>query len=74
MERVFATDREAPEMLDEQTISEAIDLVERLLDEITWAEPTWQAIEHLADALAKLAAAAGRRRGGEHGGRRGRDA
>lgn len=50
-------------MLDEQIITEAIDLAERLLDEVTRAEPTWQLVEHLANALAQLAAAAVRRTG-----------
>ncbi len=33
-------------MPDDQTITEAISLAERLLDEVTRTEPTWQAIEH----------------------------
>jgi hypothetical protein len=45
-------------MTDEPTITEAIDLAERLLDEVTRAEHDWEAVEHLADALAKLAATA----------------
>lgn len=54
-------------MPDDQTITEAIGLAERLLDEVARTEPTWQAIEHLADALAKLAAAAARARSAGEG-------
>jgi len=41
---------------DEQALVDAIELAERILDEVTRAEQDWRAIEHLADALARLAA------------------
>ncbi|MHB8693306.1 MAG: hypothetical protein ACYDHH_18890 [Solirubrobacteraceae bacterium] len=47
-------------MTDERTITAAIDLAEQLLDEVTRAEHDWAAVAHLADALARLAAAAAR--------------
>jgi hypothetical protein len=47
-------------MPDDQTIIDAVDLAERILEEATRAEHDWPQIEHLADALASLAAAAAR--------------
>jgi hypothetical protein len=47
-------------MTDDQTIIDAVDLAERLLEAVTGAEHDWPEIEHLADALAGLAAAAAR--------------
>jgi hypothetical protein len=52
----------------------AIELAERILDEVSNAEQDWRAVEHLADALARLAAALGRETegtgsGGEKSGR-----
>jgi hypothetical protein len=47
-------------MTDEPKITEAIDLAEQLLDEVTRAEHDWATVAHLADALARLAAAAAR--------------
>jgi hypothetical protein len=43
-------------MTDDQTIIDAVDLAERLLEAVTGAEHDWPEIEHLADALAGLAA------------------
>ncbi len=48
-------------MTDEQTTAHAADLAERMLDEISSAEQNWAAVEHMANALAKIAAQAGRR-------------
>jgi hypothetical protein len=63
-ERSFATATcETLEMTDEQTITTAIDLAEQLLDEVTCAEPRWEAVGHLADALGRLAAGASPRTG-----------
>jgi hypothetical protein len=47
-------------MTDDQTIIDAVDLAERILEVVTRAEHDWPEIEHLADALAGLAAAAAR--------------
>jgi hypothetical protein len=47
-------------MPDDQTIIDAVDLAERLLEAVTRAEHDWSEIEHLADALAGLAAVAAR--------------
>ena len=47
-------------MTDDQTIIDAVDLAERILDAVTRAEHVWPVIEHLADALAGLAAATAR--------------
>jgi hypothetical protein len=47
-------------MTDDQTIIDAVDLAERILEAVTYAEHDWPKIEHLADALAGLAAAAAR--------------
>jgi hypothetical protein len=47
-------------MTHERTITEAIDLAEQLLGEVTRAEHDWATVAHLADALARLAAAAAR--------------
>jgi hypothetical protein len=47
-------------MTDERKITEAIDLAEQLLDEVTRAEHDWPTVAHLADALARLATAAAR--------------
>jgi hypothetical protein len=44
-------------MGDEQTFIDAADLAERILDEVSSSEPNWPSVEHLADALAALAAA-----------------
>jgi hypothetical protein len=40
---------------DEQVLVDALDLAERIVDEVTRAQQDWRAIEHLADALARLA-------------------
>jgi hypothetical protein len=45
-------------MTDDQTIIDAVDLAERLLEAVTRADHDWPEIEHLADTLASLAAAA----------------
>jgi hypothetical protein len=47
-------------MPDDQTIIDAVDLAERILEAVTGAEHDWPKIEHLADALADLAAVAAR--------------
>jgi hypothetical protein len=47
-------------MTDDQTIIDAVDLTERILEAVTRDEHDWPEIEHLADALARLAAAAAR--------------
>lgn len=47
-------------MPDESTITAAADLAEQIVDEISRAEQNWLAVEHMADALAELAAQAGR--------------
>ncbi len=60
-------------MVDDRTVREATDLAERLLEEVSRADQDWPAIEHLADALARLAASAARggrptrRLSGRHG-------
>lgn len=56
-ERVFES---APTitMTDERTTARAADLAERILDEISRAEQNWAAVEHMANALAELAARA----------------
>jgi len=57
-------------MTEERTVTEAIDLAEQLLDEVTRAEPRWQAVEHLADALGRLAGGAAARADTVDSGRR----
>jgi hypothetical protein len=47
-------------MTDDETIIDAVDLAERILEAVTRAEHNWPEIEHLAGALADLAAAAAR--------------
>lgn len=46
-------------MTDDRTIIAATELAERLIDEVTRAAHDWRTVEHLADALARLAATAG---------------
>jgi hypothetical protein len=43
-------------MPDESTLIAAADLAERILDEVSSAAPDWAAVEHMADALARVAA------------------
>lgn len=43
---------------EEKIITHAVDLAERLLDEVVRANVQWRRVEHLADALAKVAARA----------------
>lgn len=43
---------------EEKIITEAVDLAERLLDEVVRARVRWRRVEHLADTLAKVAAGA----------------
>lgn len=40
---------------EERIVTEAVDLAERLLDEVVRANVRWRRVEHLADALAKVA-------------------
>lgn len=47
-------------MRDEQTVTDVIDLAEGILREVTRASQDWRAAEHMATALAKLAAGASR--------------
>lgn len=47
-------------MTDEQTTAHAADLAERILDEVSSAEQNWAAVEHMASALAEIAAQAAR--------------
>jgi hypothetical protein len=42
-------------MPNDPTITEAIELAERILREVTGAVQNWQSIEHLATSLAALA-------------------
>lgn len=48
-------------MTEGQTTAHAADLAERMLDEISSAEQNWAAVEHMANALAEIAARAARR-------------
>jgi len=50
-----------PDMADERATTDAADLAERILDEVSSAEQNWCAVEHMANALAELAARAARR-------------
>ena len=43
---------------EEKIIAAAVDLAERLLDEVVRANVQWRRVEHLADDLAKIAARA----------------
>ncbi|HTU85941.1 MAG TPA: hypothetical protein VMF57_10230 [Solirubrobacteraceae bacterium] len=43
---------------EEKIITAAVDLAERLLDEVVRANVRWRRVEHLADDLAKIAARA----------------
>ena len=43
---------------EDKIVTEAVDLAERLLDEVVRANARWRRIEQLADTLAKLAARA----------------
>ncbi|MCL2418414.1 MAG: hypothetical protein FWD04_03920 [Conexibacteraceae bacterium] len=43
---------------EEKIVIEAIDLAERLLDEVVRANVRWTQVEHLAQVLAKVAAGA----------------
>lgn len=43
---------------DEKIVTAAIDLAERLLDEVVRAEVRWRQVERLADRLARVAARA----------------
>jgi hypothetical protein len=45
-------------MPDDPTVTDAIELAERILGEVTRARQDWRAIEHLAASLATLAARA----------------
>ena len=49
------------DMTGDDTAVHAADLAERILDEVSRAEQNWPAIEHLANALAELAARAAQR-------------
>lgn len=44
---------------EEKIVTEAVDLAERLLDEVVRANVRWSQVEHLADRLARVAARAG---------------
>jgi hypothetical protein len=56
-------------MSDDPTITDAIELAERILLEVTRADQDWRAIEHLATSLAVLAADAQLNPGGPEPGR-----
>jgi hypothetical protein len=43
---------------EENMVNEAVDLAERLLDEVVRANVRWRRVAHLADTLAKVAARA----------------
>lgn len=43
---------------EEEIVIEAVDLAERVLEEVVRASVRWRRVEHLADTLAKLAARA----------------
>lgn len=43
---------------EDKIVTEAVDLAERLLDEVVRAKVRWRRVEHLADTLAKVAARA----------------
>jgi hypothetical protein len=52
---------------EEKIVTQAVDLAERLLDEVVRANVRWRRVEHLADTLAKLAARAASCQGGQAG-------
>jgi AmiR/NasT family two-component response regulator len=46
---------------EDQIVTQALDLAERLLEAVARSNVRWREIEHLADTLAKLAARAASR-------------